>query len=177
MNMKTRTLELQELSLYNLPIDGTHITFFDSSSSFGMFEQHYTLSGEVEYLYGDIAESLEEALKMGGVVVLGDTQEDDMTIPITCGDHYLTEGTLWMYDHNYYPVLDKAHFPFQTQQYYEIAIREGWCKVINVDSVGYEFHTNEGHMVEFNDRLFEVEWIYRDGDKCAHLHQYELIEG
>jgi hypothetical protein len=175
VRMKTRTLELQELSLYNLPIDGTHITFFDSSSSFGMFEEHFTRGGEVGYMYGDIAETLEEALKKGGFISLQD-DDNELAIPLSCDGYYLQEGRLWLYDHNYYPVLDKNHFPFQTWRYYEIALFEGWCELLGIMENGYGRAVTETHNVKFNDRIFYVVWNVVDGDN-RYLHGFEIIGG
>ena len=166
--MPTRTIELQELSLDNLPIEGTYITFFDSSCSFGMFEQHFTRTGEVIYLYGDIASTLQEALNKSGFISLQD-DDNELAIPVMCEEHYLREGCLWVYDHNYFTVLDKNHFPFQTWQYYEIALKEGWCKMVGNTGEDYGKFAKETHTVEYNGRTFYVEWIVTGG-KNRHLH-------
>lgn len=174
-----KTLTLHELSLEDRPEDGLPIIYFDSQSSFGMFEQHYTKQGVAEYMYGDIADSLEEALEKGGYICLtwkGVDEEDDYMIPLMCGDTYLREGCLWMYEHEYYPVLDPDHFPFQDWYYYNWGLDNKHFNI--VDRVTEEAnHPAEGRLqfltdqVSYNGKGIEVQWIQYEG-KEPHMIRY-----
>jgi hypothetical protein len=126
------------------------------------------------YLYGDIADTLEEALEKGAVIVTDETKDDfddDMAIPIQVGDSYITEGCLWLYEHEYYPVLDTEYFPFQEKKYWDMAIDKGWMNVVSCkteEAIKREevilFHNYEevilfhNYAVEFNGNTFEVTW-------------------
>lgn len=187
--MKTRTLTLKELDYDCLPIEGTNIVFFDSSSSFGMFEQHFTQQGEVVYLYGDIADTLEEALNAGGYISIArDDLEgiNELAIPVCIGGENATllQGCLWMYEHDYLPVLDEHYFPFQDQQYYEIALKEGWCESVEKrieehelkEKMGSTFITWIYETVMFNGGTFNVQWVSYSGGEEYHLHGYTFQE-
>jgi hypothetical protein len=177
-----KTLTLHELSLQDMPEDGLPIIFFTSTSSFGMFEQHLTKQGNAEYMYGDIADSLEEAIQLGGFICLSRSHEDDeLAIPLLVDDTYLYEGCLWMYEHEYYPVLDPDHFPFQDWYYYKWAEKNGLIDVVCIDSERVE-HPDHGillfvdHRVLYNDKEWVVCWTKRTGEDEFSMLRYTLME-
>ena len=186
--MGTRTLVLQELDYDNIPLDGTNVVYFDSSTSFGMFEQHYTQMGKVVYMHGDIADTLEDALAVGGYISLArnDLEGDGnlaINICIDGENTTLLQGCLWMYEHEYLPILDPHYFPFQDWEYYQIAIREGWCKVCKETSETQQMNQRGDqtevtwmyHAVAFKGVLFNIEWIAY-GSSTPHLHGYTTGE-
>jgi hypothetical protein len=179
-----KTLTLHELSLDDIPEDGLPIIFFSSTSSFGMFEQHYTKQGIAEYMYGDIADSLEEALGKGGHICLSFKsvdEEDDNMIPLMCDDTYLREGCLWMYEHEYYPVLDNHHYPFQEWSYHLWGLDKCLCEKYGEDVVEECVHPREGPLkfikqhILFNNVKFIVEWIEYE-DRTPHMMRYSVEE-
>ena len=177
-----RTLQLREIGVDDhLPIDESNVVFFDSSTTFGMFEQHYTKSGTVQYMYGDIADSLAEALELGGYVNVDHHTDDELSIPIEVDDSRLMKGTLWMYEHEYYPVLDTDFFPFQSWTYWTIAIKQDWLRawLYKMDTHqmkdgGYVVDAIwRVYQVKFNERWFKVTWITVGNH--THLHGYSDI--
>jgi hypothetical protein len=175
-----KTLTLHELSLDDIPEDGLPIIFFSSTSSFGMFEQHYTKQGIAEYMYGDIADSLEEAIQLGGFVCLSRKHEDDdLAIPLMVEDTYPYEGCLWMYEHEYYPVLDPDHFPFQDWCYYKWAEKNDLIDVVETGTDRVE-HSDYGsllfvdHSVVYNGKEFTVCWTKRTDEDSFGMLRYTL---
>lgn len=185
---KIRTLVLQELDYCNLPLDGTNVVYFDSSTSFGMFEQHYTQMGKVVYMHGDIADTLEDALAVGGYISLArnDLEGDGnlaINICIDGENTTLLQGCLWMYEHDYLPVIDPHYFPFQDWEYYQIALEQGWCKILKEFSETHQMEQQGNtvnvtwvyHTVGFNGAVFNVEWISYES-ATPHLHGYTVKE-
>ena len=167
-------IPIHTLSMDDLPEEGASIVFFDSTRSFGMFDQYYTQAGYVEYLYGDIADSLEEALTLGGYITL-QYSEDEMAIPVGIDGGELYEGVKWTYEHEYLPVLDEDCFPFQDWGYFQVAIKQGWCTLLSTDqeafkmadskeASGYRAITYVTQKVLFNSKVFDLEWVVVKGE-------------
>jgi hypothetical protein len=185
-----KSLNFYEIGVDSLPIDGTQITIFDKQSQFGMFENHFERHGKVEYLYGDIADSLEEALDKGGWIntdINKQDLDDNLLIPLSLEGGELFDGIMWVYEHEYMAVLDDHFFPFQDPEYWDIAFEHGWMEFISkrIDVVkdgepgclkGWEETHWQYYTVEFNDKTFEVLWISNSSDKLGHLQSYEVVD-
>ena len=178
-----KTLTLYEIGIDTLPVEGMGVLVFDSRNSFNMFDQHYAVEGEVIYMYGDIqkedgewCETLEEAYQSGGYI---ETSEHDIqdgrkaiTIDVDSSPPVsLTDGVLWMYAHEYYPVLADI-FPFQEWEEYQIAKREGWIKELEYVKDEREWHNPNGRdmrfdesRVEFNGNIYKLKWVCSEEDK------------
>jgi len=123
-----KTLTLYEVGINPLPINSTEILVFTTHSSFGIFEGTGSNEGEVCYMYGDIADSLDEALSLGGYISTSeentDWEEGSMAIIIEVASHSLVDDMMWMYCHEYYDKV-AGMFPFQDKTYWDIAIDKG----------------------------------------------------
>jgi len=178
-----RTLTLYEVGVDPLPKDGTEILVFSKHSSFGMFESHSSNEGEVCYMYGDIADSLDEALSLGGYVSTSisdvDHNESSMAISIEAASQSLVDGVLWMYCHEYYDKVAEM-FPFQTKNYWDVAIDEGWLEIKNYELDEYSAIPNgeeikfDKYTVTFRGNIFKVVWCVRkSGSKeFSHFHEW-----
>lgn len=161
-------IPIHTLSMDDLPEEDSVVLFFDNRVHFGMFDELFTRSGQVEYQYGDIADSLEEALLAGGYISL-DFSEDDMAIPVVIDGGEFHEGTKWVYEHEYLPVLDESMFPFQDWNYFQLGLKKGWCTLLatyqellkmadSKEASGYMEITYVTHKVLFNRKVFDLEW-------------------
>lgn len=177
-------IPIHTLSMTDLPAEGASIVFFDSSTSFGMFDQHFTQAGYVEYLYGDIADSLEEALTLGGYITL-QYSEDEMAIPVGIDGGELYEGVKWTYEHEYLPVLDEKCFPFQDWGYFQVAIKQGWCTLLSEKTEEIEMKNSRSPTGEvlldfvyqdvlFNGKKFSIVWTGREND--IRFHDFDIKE-
>ena len=166
------TLTLRNLEHSCLPIEETQIIVFDSREDFGMFQQNFVRLGEVVYMYGDISDSLDKALEEGYITLKPDDSEKAIPICLDSENVQLYEGTLWCYEHEWTPRIDPSYFPFQSWEYYQIAIEQVWCKTNEVklsgidDSLQFLYH-----VVEFNGKTFKVVWAGQGND--IYLHEYE----
>lgn len=170
------TLTLRELDHSYLPINDAQIVVFDSREDFGIFKQNFVRMGEVVYMYGDVADSLEAALQEGGYITLErDESENAITLCLDSEDLPLYEGMLWCYEHEWTPQIDPSYFPFQSWRYYQIARDQGWCKTEDVElhDIGRRLEFIY-HIVEFNGKIFKVTWVKQGNDIC--LHEYSSHE-
>lgn len=168
-------IPIHTLSMDDLPEEGAVVLFFDHKTHFGMFDELFTTSGQVEYQYDeDIADSLEEALSAGGFISLG-YSEDDMAIPITINGEWVDEGVKWMYEHEYLPVLDENSFPFQVFSYFQLGLKEGWCTLLSTDQETLKMADSEAeseyreidyvtYKVLFNSKVFSLDWVVVEGE-------------
>jgi hypothetical protein len=181
-----KTLTLYELGVDSLPVEGSCIVYFDRSSSYGLFEANFTLTMDAFYMYGDLGDysSLEEAIEAGHEVDIdGDGfDENGNPVKITLGEVSLRRGTVWIYEHDYYPVVGSIQFPFQTTPYFQAAVKESWIQVISETStlatpskyLGAD-GTEEDiiftyQVVKFKDNLFKITWVN------SHFHSWEGVE-
>lgn len=181
-----KTLTLYEVGIDTLPKDGAEILVFTKHSSFGMFEGHSSNEGKVCYMYGDIADSLDEALSLGGYI---STSEDDtaweegsMAITIDVASYSLVDGVLWMYCHEYYDKV-AGMFPFQDKEYWDVAIEEGWLIVEQCIQDTY-WDTPHGEQIKFDkwivrfrESRYDVTWCVRkSGEKEFHnFHEWSEV--
>lgn len=188
-------LNVYEVGIDDLPVDGSEIVYFDSTTSYGMFEQYYSVEGPVEYFYGDFADSLEEALEKGYEITIDDDlyNEDGepIKIDLRCKDRIISRNDKWMYVHEYYPKIGSITFPFQTQEYFEVAIKQGWIELKSreipvIDYTKFENYDPIRHKsfegikfiydeVEFNGKLFKVTWTTGRNDSEHNFHDYKEL--
>lgn len=187
-----RTLTLHEIGVDELPKENCCIVYFNSRTEHGMFEQNYTKAGKVSYLHGDFGEynSLKEALDDGHSITIDENAFDEegnvihIALSIVETADVLLRGTLWMYEHEYYPVVGSISFPFQVESYYEQALAEGWCQRLRreEDSItrpnrfgeGTETMTFIDDTVVFNNKQFKVSWVcHSDG---LRFQEFEEIK-
>lgn len=183
--MAIKTLTLHTFDSDDYPIEGTYVHFFDSKTSFGMFEQHYTRQGIVSYLsHEDSALFGSEILESEGYISVDpNNDESEKSVFVEVDGEYLSEGTVWIYDHEYTPVLDETFFPFQDYSYYEVAQREGWITVSSIDEISYNVDgkSNEvpspwvwqTHIVHWGKKTFKLRWIL--DRTSSRFHDYEYL--
>lgn len=167
-------IPIHTLSMDDLPEEGAVVSFFDHKTHFGIFDEIFITSGQVEYQYDeDIADSLEEALSAGGYISLG-YSEDDIAIPITINGEWVDEGAKWMYEHEYLPALDENSFPFQDFNYFQLGLKKGWCTLLSTDQEslkmadskaesGYREIVYITYKVLFNSKVFSLDWVVDEG--------------
>tara|TARA_B100000700_G_scaffold131064_1_gene146626 strand:+ start:9200 stop:9808 length:609 start_codon:yes stop_codon:yes gene_type:complete len=185
-----RTLKIFELGVDELPVEGSHIIYFNQNTSFGMFEENYSKQGKVNYLYGDIegAENLQDALSKGGFIHLSEEYPDneeeyELVIPLECNEDYLTKGMLWTYDHEYLPVLNPEMFPFQDFEYFSSGIEKEWLEVLKSNFTGrdknnfnFPLPDKLEHIVRFNNKLFYIVWLGNADKNQWNFHNFYVFE-
>lgn len=142
------------------PIEGTFISIIESRTTFGLFESNHAIVGAVQKISDiDRAEyGLDDAL-----FEVGD-------------QHYVTEGTKWMYQHEMLPIVTSIAFPFQDNDYYQVALKEGWCveEMVTYSEPrfieGVEISTKTCH-TRFNGVKFSVKWI-QHGSEEPIFHEW-----
>ena len=150
--MNTHLLKLYTLSEDTLPVDGSTIAYFHQRRDWDVQLTSQLKYGEVLYMYGDIADSLEEAIAKGGYIAI-DGQDDDLAINIQLdNDVWIRRGCIWCYDHELYAITNPMLFPFQTIPALRVADQQGWCKILN------SYDATPGRL-PFVVTMFEVEYL------------------
>lgn len=143
-----KQINVYEIGVDPLPVEGSSIAIIDRKTSFAMFEEHNQKVGVVEYDSG---------------LFLDDGTE-------------IFEGCLWMYEHEYLPVISDIEWPFQEWNTYQTALSENWCNEINsVEDEKWFDHPEKGVKVKwinktvlFNNKKFNVEWVcHKINDKVG----------
>ena len=161
----------------DLPKDSARIFIFDKKTSLGMFDQHFAVQGEIQYLYGDIADTLDDALAKGGYVSLR-PDDGEYAIPVSVEGREIYEGIKWLYEHEYYPILDEDHFPFQTWEYLQLAIGQ-WCVLLREERKTMTFKEDIIEFVyqdiKFNGKIFKTEWANHGLEGVYQFIGYDVV--
>jgi hypothetical protein len=181
-----KQLNIYEIGVDPLPLEGSEIIYFDSNNCYGMFEQHYEKSGACAYMYGDLGDfnNLGAALGAGYQVDI-DTEGfnenyEPEKITIEVDGTQIFRGCKWVYVHEYLPALDDTMFPFQGWEYYNLALVKGWVLEVKVLRELRTSFNERGKDVEvayrdvltrFSGKDFVVEWSSY-GDKDYHLSRF-----
>lgn len=151
-----------------LPVEGASIVYFTTCNHSMGFYSIQPKEGVVEYLYGDFADTLEEALKVEDVTVSTVDEVDEegnvRGISLVVDGDYICEGVKWLYSHEWNN-LHNAGFSFATWSEWGIAHEQDWCssKVIKEEEVlredfeeGSYQHRSFGEDVKLNFITYDV---------------------
>lgn len=151
-----------------LPIEGASIVYFTTRNHSMDFYSIQPNEGIVEYLYGDFADTLEEALKVEAITVSTVDEVDEegnvRGISLVVDGEHICEGVKWLYSHEWNN-LHNAGFSFATWSEWEIAHEQGWCssrvvkeqEVLREDFVeGSYQHRSFGEDVKLNFITYDV---------------------
>lgn len=173
-------LSVYEIGVDPLPVEGSEVFLITSNCSFGMFEDIGSQEGEVVYMHGDIADTLEEAIKLGGYITtkwedIRDWDGESLSISIEVeGVGTMTDGDKWMYVHEYLSTVSDL-FPFQSWSSYTIALREGWIEEVSYAKDDTEFDTPRGDIrfdesvVLYDGKTYHLTWCGVGDHKTLHV--------
>ena len=145
-----KRINVYEVGVDPLPVEGSTISIIDSQSSMGMFEKHFQVEGQVEYITDE------------------DREEYGLEDVVFCLDtgHEIKDGCKWLYPHEYLPIISDITFPFQDWKYYQIAVSQGWCKQVAIDDSEDWFTAPDGTQVRWfhtyvtcNGYEHKVTWV------------------
>lgn len=175
-----RTLNYYEVGVDPLPIVGLDIGYYETNTSFGMFQSLDACSGTIE-LYG-------EENFVDDEISIDEEGFDDLGEPtaktLYVGEHefQLKRGVIWCYIHDYYAVTDPSMFPFQCDKQLAIAIEHGIVKKV---SEHIEERTGKQVDVElkFKTKVVTVHYMgktldikffnYKDSEDGWYFHGYK----
>lgn len=154
-----RTLTLREVGKDELPVDGAEIVCFYYGNN---FEPVFT---PVSYLYSDISDTLEEAIRQGGEIVTDPTikvKDNSNYIPILIGETTLTDGMIWCYKHEYIQAIHKEKFPFQEWNQLQLALANKWIQIKSESKKTNLTYSTLEQTVLFNEQTFKLLWDTSD---------------
>jgi hypothetical protein len=178
-------LPIYEIGKDQHPLEGAFIKFFDSRSSFGMFEQNYTKEGKVVYHHNH--ETIDNALFINGCEIItdpermfdenGDLLDTVIVIGVEDQDFTLVDGVRWCYDDHYYECVNPEIFPYQDIDYFRLAIKQKWISGSQtkqeIFGSGENKHIKITYEVRWNEKNYNIEWII--SDKFIRFFGYEEI--